>query len=208
MVKQKGERVWTAPIVATVEHLGELLEDSGLDFVVGYKDAKNPAAEAQIAKETAQRQPSPSSATIPAAGGDTTAAQIKKYESFVNDRLRVDLQNTLDARDKVYETISEYLKLRNQIELLQTQNLTSLKTMMDVGCEFFMQATIPRLDQITVKIGLDVHVVLTLPEGLMFIARKEQALVKVADRYTSRAADLKAQIKMVLGAIEALLEVG
>lgn len=34
-------------------------------------------------------------------------AQIRKYERFVNERLKVDLQRTLDARDKIYDTISE-----------------------------------------------------------------------------------------------------
>ncbi|KAI9092718.1 Prefoldin subunit-domain-containing protein [Phlyctochytrium arcticum] len=135
-------------------------------------------------------------------------SQIKKYESFVNTRLRPDLQSLLDKRDKVYETISDYLKLRNQIDLLQTQNLTSLKTRMDVGCEFFMHARIPDISTIYVSVGAGYHVQMTLPEALAFIEVKERGLLKVADTLTESALRVKAQIKMVLEVIGELLEGG
>ncbi|KAI8913908.1 hypothetical protein DFJ77DRAFT_431465 [Powellomyces hirtus] len=148
---------------------------------------------------------SPSQAA-PAAAGGGPAAQVKKYETFVNERLRPDLQKALEARDKVYDIISEYLKLRNQIELLQAEKLTELKTMMDVGCEFFMNAKIPSLQYIYVKVGLDVHAQLTMDEALAFIDKKEKVLLKSADKHTETASKIKAHIKMVLHTLESILQ--
>ncbi|KAJ3020717.1 hypothetical protein HKX48_000316 [Thoreauomyces humboldtii] len=142
----------------------------------------------------------------PQPDSETTTAQVKRYESFVNDRLRVDLQSTLDTRDKVYEDISEYLKLRNQLQLLREQKLTELKTLMDVGCEFFMQANIPSLDHVFVKVGLDTHVQLTFEEALAFIDKKEKVLLSSAETHTEKASKIKAQIKMVLSTIETILQ--
>ncbi|KAI8590346.1 hypothetical protein BDZ88DRAFT_394731 [Geranomyces variabilis] len=195
---------------AETKHLDGLLERSGLEFVVGDKNAKGAQTQTGTAasggaSSTPSSTAAHSGAAPPAAGGGP-AAQIKKYEAFVNDRLRPDLQRSLDARDKVYDTISEYLKLRNQIELLQSQKLTELKTMMDVGCEFFMQAKIPSLEYIYVQIGLDTHAELTFDQALAFINKKEALLLKSAERHTEAASKIRAQIKMVLTTIEHILQ--
>ncbi|KAJ3160899.1 hypothetical protein HDU86_008261 [Geranomyces michiganensis] len=210
MEKKAGKTQWVTELKAETKHLDGLLERTGLEFVVGNKNAKG--AQATTATSNAAATPSTTAPAIqsrgaapPAAGGGP-AAQIKKYEAFVNDRLRPDLQRSLDARDKVYDTISEYLKLRNQIELLQSQKLTELKTMMDVGCEFFMQAKIPSLEYIYVQIGLDTHAELTFDQALAFIDKKEALLLKTAERHTETASKIRAQIKMVLATIEQILQ--
>ncbi|TPX63236.1 hypothetical protein SpCBS45565_g06774 [Spizellomyces sp. 'palustris'] len=132
--------------------------------------------------------------------------QIERYERFVNERLRVDLQKAVVARDKIYETIAEYLKLRNQIDLLRNEKLKELKTMMDVGCEFFMQAKVPDTSRIYVKVGAGYHVELTLDEAVAFIGEKEKSLLKAADKHTETASKIKAHIKLVLQAIQEILE--
>ncbi|KAJ3171799.1 hypothetical protein HDU87_008267 [Geranomyces variabilis] len=212
MEKKAGKEKWVTELRAETKHLDGLLERTGLEFVVGDKNAKGaqtktgmPTASGAAASTTPSTTAAHSGAAPPAAGGGP-AAQIKKYETFVNDRLRPDLQRSLDARDKVYDTISEYLKLRNQIELLQSPKLTELKTMMDVGCEFFMQAKIPSLQYIYVQIGLDTHAELTFDQALAFINKKEALLLKSAERYTEAAAKIRAQIKMVLTTIEQILQ--
>ncbi|KAJ3172492.1 hypothetical protein HDU88_005820 [Geranomyces variabilis] len=210
MEKKAGKQQWMTELKAETKHLDGLLERSGLEFVVGDKNAKGAQTQTGTAasggaSSTPSSTAAHSGAAPPAAGGGP-AVQIKKYEAFVNDRLRPDLQQSLDARDKVYDTISEYLKLRNQIELLQSQKLTELKTMMDVGCEFFMQAKIPSLEYIYVQIGLDTHAELTFDQALAFINKKETLLLKSAERHTEAASKIRAQIKMVLTTIEKILQ--
>ncbi|KND04891.1 prefoldin, alpha subunit [Spizellomyces punctatus DAOM BR117] len=139
-------------------------------------------------------------------GSRDKTKQIERYERFVNERLRVDLQKAVVARDKIYETIAEYLKLRNQIDLLRNEKLNELKTMMDVGCEFFMQAKVPDTSRIYVKVGAGYHVELTLDEAVTFIGEKEKSLLKAADKHTETASKIKAHIKLVLQAIQEILE--
>ncbi|KAJ3057165.1 hypothetical protein HK097_011170 [Rhizophlyctis rosea] len=133
--------------------------------------------------------------------------QIQKYQSFVNDRLRLDLKAILDAREKIYESISEHLKLKNQIELIKSQNLTEMKTMMDVGAQFFMQAKIPDTSKIFINIGMGYSVEFTLDEGLAFIDSKEKILLKQAEKQTDKASQIKAHIKVVLETMQQLMDI-
>ncbi|KAI9199702.1 UXT-like protein [Polychytrium aggregatum] len=128
--------------------------------------------------------------------------QIKKYDGFINDRLRVDLQDTLDQRDALYDKISEYLKLKVQIETIKAQGAQQLKTQVDIGCDFYVQAKVPDASRIFVDIGYGFYPELTLDEAIAFIDRYEKFMLRRADKLTEQAAQIKAHIKLVLEAIQ------
>lgn len=93
-----------------------------------------------------------------------TAAKIKKYENFVETKLKVDLRAILDARDKLYTQISDYVTLRNNIKTVQDSKQKKLKTMVNLGSEFWVQAVVPDTSTIMVNIGLGFHAELSLDE--------------------------------------------
>ncbi len=86
------------------------------------------------------------------------------------------------------------LELKSSIELLQANKVTSMKTMVDLGCDFYMKAKVyefffhhsitslnlnrPDISKIFVLVGLGFHVEFTLPEALAFVDKKEQILSK------------------------------
>ncbi|KAJ3001511.1 UNVERIFIED_CONTAM: hypothetical protein HDU68_006818 [Siphonaria sp. JEL0065] len=133
--------------------------------------------------------------------------QIDKYETFLTRKLQPDLKKVLDERDKVYEDTAD-LKLLNQIALIKDngKNGSPLKTLVDVGCDFYMQAKVANTNLINVFVGLDCHVEFTLDEAVVFIKKKEKYLEKKAEALTDRALKIKAQIKLVLAAIQEVLE--
>ncbi|KAJ3225959.1 hypothetical protein HDU81_007567 [Chytriomyces hyalinus] len=134
--------------------------------------------------------------------------KVAKYESFLSERLQPDLIKVLTKRDQVYEQTSEYLKLKAHIELIQTQNMDDIpmRAMVNVGCDFFMQAEVEDTDNIFVNVGLDCHVRFTLEEALGFIDRKEKQLTKRGEVLTEEALKIKSHIKLVLAAIQEVLE--
>ncbi|ORX91811.1 Prefoldin alpha-like protein [Basidiobolus meristosporus CBS 931.73] len=138
---------------------------------------------------------------------ETIQETLERYEKFVNERLKVDLKDTLDLRDQVYDKMSDYLKLRSQVETLKDNNVKEMKTMVDLGSNFYAQAKIPDTTYIYVNVGYGFHVQLTLSEALDFIEKKERNLQKVADQYTTEASKIKAHIKMVLEAIAEVLQI-
>ena len=61
---------------------------------------------------------------------------VQELEALVNERLRVELEQVQDERDRLYERISHCMELKNNMTMLQDQKRSSLKTMVDLGCSF------------------------------------------------------------------------
>ena len=62
---------------------------------------------------------------------DNIPEKVLKFETFVNDQLKPDLRFVLEARDKVYSEIAEFLALKNSILAIQARfvfgHITSLQ---------------------------------------------------------------------------------
>ncbi|KAF9312580.1 hypothetical protein BG003_006139 [Podila horticola] len=104
--------------------------------------------------------------------------KLARYETFVNESLKKDLQDALDARNVIYDQISEYLKLAKDIEIIKSNGLKEMKTQVDLGSNFYVQAKIPDTQYIYVNVGFGFHAQLTLDEALTFISKKEGQLSK------------------------------
>ena len=130
--------------------------------------------------------------------------KIAQYEELLNERLKVELQQVSDERDTQYERVSQLLELRNNIRMLQEQNKTSLKTQVNLGSDFYVQAAVPDTSSIYVSVGLGFHVQLTLDEAVQFCTKREAHHSAAAEALTQKAARLKARIKLVVAAIDEL----
>ncbi|KAF9301700.1 hypothetical protein BGZ74_006374 [Mortierella antarctica] len=132
--------------------------------------------------------------------------KLARYETFVNESLKKDLQDALDARNVIYDQISEYLKLAKDIEIIKSNGLKEMKTQVDIGSNFYVQAKIPDTQYIYVNVGFGFHAQLTLDEALTFISKKEVQLSKKADAYTQKASQIRAHIKLVLEAMAEIMK--
>jgi len=137
--------------------------------------------------------------------------KVQRYETFLNERLRGDLRKCLEQRDKIYEEQAEFLALRNSIQAIKTAELVPgepLKTKVDLGCNFYCQARVPDPTKVCVAVGLGFFVELTLDEALTFISKKDADLNKQAEKLSRECARLKAHIKLVIGGLQELQQIG
>ncbi|KAI6676868.1 hypothetical protein NL676_037664 [Syzygium grande] len=132
--------------------------------------------------------------------------KVRKFEEFVDRRLKPDLVRAISERDKVFEEQKTFLDLRKNIENLQSNSVTSLKTMVNLGSEVYMQAEVPDTQCIFVDVGLGFHVEFTWSEALNYISLREEKLARQIEEYTHQIASIKAQIKMVCEGIRELLQ--
>ncbi|XP_056164989.1 uncharacterized protein LOC115671572 [Syzygium oleosum] len=132
--------------------------------------------------------------------------KVHKFEEFVDRRLKPDLVRAISERDKVFEEQKTFLDLRKNIENLQNNSVTSLKTMVNLGSEVYMQAEVPDTQCIFVDVGLGFHVEFTWSEALNYISLREEKLARQIEEYTHQIASIKAQIKMVCEGIRELLQ--
>ncbi|CAG8680187.1 16160_t:CDS:2 [Cetraspora pellucida] len=124
--------------------------------------------------------------------------KIVEYEKFLHEKLEPDLKNVWDLREKIYEETSDYMKLKNYIQLIKSNELKELKTMVDLGSNFYAQAKIPDTTYIYVNVGFGFHVQLTLDEAIKYIDRKEKLLQRKSDQYTQDISKINAHIKLAL----------
>ncbi|XP_030640720.1 protein UXT [Chanos chanos] len=130
--------------------------------------------------------------------------KILQYETFINEVLRRDLQKVLEQRDGVYEKIAQYLQLKNTIEALRESDSKDLKTEVDLGCNFYVQACVPDASRIFVAVGYGFFVEFTHSEALKFIEKKTNQLTEYTEVLTRDSAKIKANIRMVLEGLREL----
>ncbi|BBG94276.1 Prefoldin chaperone subunit family protein [Prunus dulcis] len=92
--------------------------------------------------------------------------------------------------------------LRNNIENLEKNSVTSLRTLVNLGSEVYMQADVPDTRRIFVDIGLGFHVEFTWSEALNYISQREEKIARQIEEYTNLIASIKAQIKLSLTPIQ------
>ncbi|MBN3323588.1 UXT protein, partial [Atractosteus spatula] len=136
--------------------------------------------------------------TMTPGGRRKVEEKVSAYETFINEVLKRDLQTVLEQRDEIYEKIAQYLQLKNVIESLQESGSKELKTDVDLGCNFYVQAHVEDSSKIFVAVGFGFFVEFTLPEALKFIERKTSQLTEHSDKLTKDSAKIKANIRMVL----------
>ncbi|CAA6674128.1 unnamed protein product [Spirodela intermedia] len=131
----------------------------------------------------------------------TRQQKIQKFEEFVDGRLKPDL---VLAIPKGYPPLS-LSDLKKNIENLQKNGVTSLRTMVNIGSEVYLQADVPDTRHIFVDVGLGFHVEFTWSEALEFISVKEARIARQIEECTQLIANIKARIKLVCEGIRELL---
>ncbi|XP_062504903.1 protein UXT-like [Corticium candelabrum] len=128
--------------------------------------------------------------------------KVLEYEAFVNEILKRDLKNVYDQRDAIYGEIADYYQLRTTLENIK--GCSELKTQVDLGCNFYVQANIPSASHVFVAVGFGFFVEMDHNEALMFIDKKTSHLQRQSDTLTERAAEIKGRIKLVLEGLREL----
>lgn len=136
--------------------------------------------------------------------------KVREYETFLNDRLRHDLKRAWAERDRIFEEIAEYERLRVTLNTLddlykknqQTKVDEPLKSQIDLGCSFFVQAECSLNDRILISIGFGLFCELTYDEGRNFIEKKLPQLRQQENDLSKKIALIKGNIKLVLQALK------
>ena len=160
-------------------------------------------------------------------------SKVQEFEALINERLKVELQSVQDERDRLHEQIAHCIELRNNMTMVQDQQRRSLKTMVDLGCNFYVQARMyaraakarsaqvlavlisthgrgallgrPDTSWVYVDVGLGFHAQMTPAEAIAFSTQREGKLTEATEALRQRAAKLKAQIKLTIGAIDEII---
>lgn len=151
------------------------------------------------------------------------SSKVVEYERFLNERLRTDLRYVLERKDRNSDEIAEFLQLKATIQHLMTipkvkqeahwqqvtpasaqQKSVPLKTMVDLGCNFYAKARVRDYSRIIVSIGLGFYLEMELREAVEYVDKRVERLTVEADKLSEEASQINARIKVVLGALDEL----
>jgi prefoldin alpha subunit len=132
--------------------------------------------------------------------------KVLRYEGFVNDVLKEDLKKVHMRHEELHSEISEYIQLKNFIQSISDVGLSSdgLKTKMNLGCNFYIQANVSNISTILVAVGLGHYLEFTMEEALRFIEKRINLLTLQTEKLKKDSAKTKAMIKLVLGGLHQL----
>lgn len=132
--------------------------------------------------------------------------KVRRYETFLNERLKKDLEKVLKSREELYSDISEYLQLKTVVEQLKVAELPKgeLRTQVDLGCNFYVQAKVNDVKHVFVHVGFGFFVEFTLDEALPFIDNKVSQLRKRGEMLSKESAEIKSHIRLVIEGLREL----
>lgn len=135
--------------------------------------------------------------------------KVLKYEEFINNCLKEDLKKVHFELDGLISELSEYIQLKNTIQTFMDTELVKegLKTQVDIGCNFYIQAHVPDLSKILINVGCGHFVEFNLNEALLFIDTRVSYLNKRIDILKKQSSNTKAHIKLVLHGIQELQKI-
>ncbi|XP_044729555.1 protein UXT homolog [Chrysoperla carnea] len=134
-----------------------------------------------------------------------TDKEIIKYETFINDILKEDLKLYDYKLSKLNEELTQYYELKSTIKHLLNLKATNdgtnsidVKSLMDVGCNFMMEAHVEDVSNIIIHVGLEYYLEFPLKEADKYVESRIEMLMKQVEHLKSLVIETKAKIKICL----------
>lgn len=131
-------------------------------------------------------------------GDNFQETRANRIESFVNDKLRSDLQRYEEFLIRNNAEIMEYMELQKFVQNIENYMADGFKTQVNIGGNIFMQAKVDNTDHILVNVGLHHYLEFTPPEAVKFCTMKISALEKESEVIREKSVETRAHIKMAL----------
>lgn len=147
-----------------------------------------------------------SSSSSSRSNAESGEERVAKFEMFINDVLKDSLKQISAALDVINDQISELEDVRNTVETMsrladELPTGKPLKTRVNVGCDFFMQANAD-VQTFLVCVGLGYYLEYTRDETLAHVRIRANVLKKRADELRDKGARVRAQITLALHCIQ------
>ncbi|KAK0398110.1 hypothetical protein QR680_002434 [Steinernema hermaphroditum] len=131
-------------------------------------------------------------------------AEKQKFVTFMRERIHKDYEKYAADLQKVNCDIKEYSDLSVVLNKLVSYKGDNLKAKVDVGCNFFMQASIEKWNKIIVKLDNEYFAELSLERAKIFVEKKLELLRQKADRLTEVFNSIRAHDRLMVSLINEL----
>lgn len=135
-------------------------------------------------------------------------AKIVKFEAFVNEKLKTDLANVLKLDEEAAGDIENCIQLSVLLNQLKEKQFNpdgqAIKTLCDIGSNFYVQTVIDDPSSAIVYLGLGFYLQMTLEEALDFLSKRKSMLELKRKSFATAASKINANIRLVLEGLREL----
>ncbi|XP_074110100.1 uxt prefoldin-like subunit [Cotesia typhae] len=126
--------------------------------------------------------------------------KIIKFEKFINEVLKSDLKKFEEKLDVKNTELAEFIQLKSVITTLKNTecNESGFKTQVDLGNNFFIQATVEDASKIFLDVGLGYYVEFNLDEAVVLINVRVKLLEMQISNLRKEISKTNAHIKLLL----------
>lgn len=128
------------------------------------------------------------------------ANSIAKYESFINDVLKEDLKKIDHQLQRVNAEITDLVQQKHTLKLVTSEEMhpDGFKTQLNIGCNFFMEASVRDTSTMLINVGLNHFLEFTIDEANKYLDLRIKAFELKAEELRDQSAKTKAHIKLML----------
>ncbi|XP_013183262.2 protein UXT homolog [Amyelois transitella] len=131
---------------------------------------------------------------------------IARYEQYINDVLKADLQQLQEKLGQINSEIADLIQQKHTIKVITDKNMhpDGFKTQVNLGCNFFMEASVQDTSKLLMNIGLNHYLEFNLEEANKYLDVRIKAFEIKAEELQNKGAETRAHIKMMLFGIAEL----
>ncbi|XP_045502623.1 protein UXT homolog [Colias croceus] len=131
---------------------------------------------------------------------------VLKYENFINDVLKEDLRILHLKLQQINAEISDLIQQKHSLKVITDKNVhpDGFKTQVNLGCNFFMEASVTDTSYLLINIGLNTFLEFNLEEANKYLDARIKVFEQKSEEMISKAAETKAHIKLMLFGINEL----
>ncbi|CAG9789076.1 unnamed protein product [Diatraea saccharalis] len=125
---------------------------------------------------------------------------VLKYEHFINNVLKEDLKKLELRLQLVNGELADLIQQKHTLKLVTDKKMhpSGFKTQVNIGCNFFMEASVPDTSVLLMNIGLNHYVEFSIDEANRYLDVRIKAFEEKAREIQQKAAETKAHIKLML----------
>ncbi|XP_023954945.1 protein UXT homolog [Bicyclus anynana] len=125
---------------------------------------------------------------------------IGKYQLFIENVLKEDLRILHLKLQQVNAELTDLIQQKHTLKVITNKSVhpNGIKTQVNIGCNFFMEASVPDTSVLLMNIGLNHYLEFSTEEAHKYLDARIKVYEQKSEEICNKAAETKAHIKLLL----------
>ncbi|CAH2226419.1 jg7672 [Pararge aegeria aegeria] len=125
---------------------------------------------------------------------------IGKYEQYIENVLKEDLRILYLKLQKINAELTDLIQQKHALKVIVDKSVhpNGIKTQVNIGCNFFMEASVADTSKLLMNIGLNHYLEFSTDEAFKYLDARIKVFEQKSEEICNKAVETKAHIKLML----------